>query len=152
MTIVLNAALVYCALLLVFRVAGRRTFLQLTNFDLVLLLIISEATQSALVGRDTSLVGALLAVLTLIMLDIGLSLCKRRFPRVEKWIDGVPLMLIRRGKLLEERISRARLDADDILRAARESHGIATLEQIEYAILEPNGEISIIPLRDDAKA
>lgn len=147
MTTVLNAALIYCILLIIFRVAGRRTVLQLTNFDFVLLLIVSEATQSALVGHDPSLTGSVLAIVTLVMLDIALSLCKMRFPALERWIDGVPLTLVRRGQVLTDRMARSRVDLEDVLRAAREFHGIGKLEEIEYAILEPNGRISIIPVQ-----
>ncbi len=148
MASVLNAALVFVALLVIFRVAGRRTVLELTNFDFVLLLIVSEATQSALVGKDVSVTGSLLVVITLVMLNVGLSLVKQRWPNFDRWVEGIPVVLVRNGKVLGDRLKMSRVELDDIQRAAREFYGIGTLEEIEYAVLEANGKISIIPVEE----
>jgi len=64
---------------------------------------------------------------------------------VEKWLDGVPVIIVVEGKLLQDRMDQARVDADDILEAARQSHGLERLDQIKYAVLERSGGISIIP-------
>jgi uncharacterized membrane protein YcaP (DUF421 family) len=143
--VILNAVGIYLFLMVVFRIAGRRTMGQLTTFDFVLLLIISEAVQNALVGRDASMTGAMLAVLTLVLLDILLSLVKRRWTKLEHWIDGVPLIIVRDGEVLEERMERARVDREDLLTSAREARGIPSLAGIEHAVLETNGGISVIP-------
>jgi len=145
MDTVLRAAAVYVALLVIFRVAGRRTLAQVTTFDFVLLLIISEATQNALVGDDFSVTTAILAILTLVGLDIGSSLLKRDFRFFDKMIDGVPTILVENGRALSERLSRARLSEDDVLEAARHAQGLERLDQIKYAVLEVNGGITIIP-------
>jgi uncharacterized membrane protein YcaP (DUF421 family) len=144
---VVRAGIVYILLLGLFRVAGKRTLAHTTTFDLVLLLIISEAIQNGLVGNDYSLTNAAVIVFTLVLLDIGLSLVKRRSPRLEALIDGVPLVLFRNGKPRDEDMARERVDMDDILAAARERHGVARVEDIEEAILERSGEISVIPRR-----
>jgi uncharacterized membrane protein YcaP (DUF421 family) len=145
MDAVLRAAAIYFALLVIFRIAGRQSLSELTLFDFVLLLIISEATQQALLGNDFSMTNALLVIVTLIGIDIGLSQVKRRWPMVDLWLEGAPLILVEHGVPLESRLKAARLRIEDILESAREKHGLERLEQINYAILEKNGKISIIP-------
>jgi uncharacterized membrane protein YcaP (DUF421 family) len=142
--IILRSLAVYAIVWLVFRVSGKRTLKDLTTFDFVLLLIISECTQQALIGQDYSITGAGLAIMSLVGADIGLSLLKRRFSKVEKVLDSVPVLLIEKGRLHSDRMSKERIDEADILSSAREGYGIASLEQIDYAILETNGSISII--------
>ena len=142
---IIRAAIVFTTLLVVFRIAGRRTLNQMTNFDFVLLLIISEATQNAMIGNDYSLTNGLLVILTLIGLNILLSHVKQRFPAINRWMDGLPMVIVKHGKPLNELMVWARVDESDILSSARESQGLERMEQIKYAVLEINGNISIIP-------
>lgn len=145
METVLRAVGIYVMLLVVFRIAGRRTLSQATTFDFVLLLIIGETTQQALLGNDYSITNAFLLVVTLIGIDIGLSLLKQRSAKLDQLIDGVPLIIVQDGCLLKQRMAKARVDEHDVLTAARETQGLERLEQIKYAVLEANGGISIIP-------
>ena len=145
MDTVLRAAAVYIVVLLVLRLAGRRTVAEMTPFDLVLLLIIGDATQQALLGDDFSLTTAFLVVATLIVLDILLSLLKERFGSLAKLIDGVPMVIVENGQPLRERMRRARVSLDDVMLSARESQGIERLEEIKFAVLEVSGGISVIP-------
>jgi uncharacterized membrane protein YcaP (DUF421 family) len=145
MDTVLRAAAVYIVVLLVLRLAGRRTVAEMTPFDLVLLLIIGDATQQALLGDDFSLTTAFLVVATLIVLDILLSLLKERFASLAKLIDGVPMVIVENGQPLRERMRRARVSLDDVMLSARESQGIERLEEIKFAVLEVSGGISVIP-------
>jgi uncharacterized membrane protein YcaP (DUF421 family) len=145
---VLRAAAIYLFLLVLFRIAGKRTLSDVTTFDFVLLLIIGEATQQALLGEDFSLTNAFLAILTLIGIDIALSLWQQRWPRLEKWLEGTPLVIVEHGQPLRERMQRVRVSDEDILTAARERQGLARMDQIQYAVLERSGGISIIPKRD----
>jgi uncharacterized membrane protein YcaP (DUF421 family) len=145
METVLRAAAIYVVLLLIMRIAGRRTLSEMTTFDFVLLLIIGEATQNALIGDDFSVTNAALAIITLIGLDIGSSLLKRRFPHFGKVVDGVPTILVENGKPLPDRLYRSRLSEDDVLEAARQLQGIERMDQIKYAVLEVSGGISVIP-------
>lgn len=145
METVLRGAAIYVVLLLVFRIAGKRTLSQATTFDFVLLLIIGEATQQALLTDDYSVTNAVLIIVTIVGIDIGLALLKQRLPRVERLIDGLPLVIVEDGRPLKERMARARVDEEDILTAARETHGVARMDQIAYAVLERSGGISIIP-------
>ena len=142
---VMRAAAIYGLLLVVFRFTGNRSLGQITTFDFILLLIISEAIQNGMVGNDYSVTNAVLLVLTLVMLDIGLSLVKSRVPIVEKWLEGVPVVIVEHGRPLLDRMRQSRVDVSDVLTAARKLHGLERMDQIKYAILERGGDISIIP-------
>jgi uncharacterized membrane protein YcaP (DUF421 family) len=143
---VLRAAAIFGFLLLLFRIAGKRSLAQITVFDFVLLLIIGEATQQALLGNDFSVINALVVIATLMCLDLGLTLAKGWWPKLDPVLDSVPVIIVEHGKLLKERIGRERIDLSDIMAAARERHGLERLEQVKYAVLERSGGISIIPV------
>ncbi|WP_298720498.1 YetF domain-containing protein [uncultured Ferrovibrio sp.] len=145
MDIVLRAAAMYIFLLVVFRIAGRRTFSQMTSFDFVLLLVIGEATQQALLGDDFSVTNALIIIVSLIAIDIVFSLAKNRFPKLDRMVEGVPMIVVENGRVLKQRLERARISEDDVLEAARELWGLETLAQVKYAVLEANGHITVIP-------
>lgn len=150
MDLVLRAAIVYVALLIIFRLTGKRSLSETTPFDLVLLLIFAEALESALVDDDHSVTGAFIVILTLVVLDIGMSLVKQRWLGAEKLLEGLPLVVMDDGELLRDRMQKARIDEGDILAAARELQGIDSLEQIRMAVLERSGAISIIPRQQSA--
>lgn len=145
MDMVLRAGFIYLLLIVVFRISGRRTLLEMNSFDFILLLIISEACQQAILGEDFSLVGAAIAIVTLIVMDIALSFLKGKFQGVWLAMDGPPVLLIDDGKILELRMKKMSISHDDLLTSARKSNGILQLDQIRYAILEQNGKITIIP-------
>jgi uncharacterized membrane protein YcaP (DUF421 family) len=149
---VLRAAAVYMFLLILFRLAGKRTLAEVTTFDFVLLLIISEATQQAMVDGDNSMTNAFLLVSTLIGLNVLMSELKQRFKGVERTLDSLPLLIVENGNPLRHRMNKERIDVDDVLDAARETHGLERLDQIKYAVLERNGKISIIPIEQARSA
>ena len=140
---VIRALVVYAVLMVLFRITGRRSLGQITTFDFILLLIISEAIQNGLVGESYSITNAFVLVTTLVLVDVLLSLVKQRFPRFEKYLDGTPLVIVERGRLLQDRMRKARVDEGDLLNAARRE-GLERLAQIKHAVLERNGDISII--------
>lgn len=146
METVLRAAGIYLVLMIVMKVAGRRTLMQMTSFDFILLLIISEATQQALLGDDFSVTGAALTIITLVSIDILLGMLKERLPVTERLIDGTPIILVDNGHPLSERMKKAGVDDNEVLLAARSSQGLERMEQIKFAILEKNGQISVIPV------
>lgn len=148
MDAVLSACAIYAALLVVLRIGGNRTLGQTTTFDFVMLLIIAETTQQALLGDDFSVTNALLLITTLVGLDIGLSLLKRRWPKLDRLVEGIPMVIVENGKPLLDRMHKARVDEEDVLAAARESQGLKRMDQIEYAVLERSGGISVVPKRD----
>ena len=145
MEAVLRATAIYLALLALFKIAGRRTLADISNFDLLLLLIIGEATQQALLGDDFSITNALIVIVTLIAIDVGLSFVKLRFARIDMLIEGTSTLIVEDGRPLKKRLREARLREEDILLTARQSQGLERMNQIKYAILEKNGKISIIP-------
>lgn len=142
---VLRGLAVYFVLLTVTRVSGRRTLAQVTPFDFVLLLIIAETTQQALLGEDFSITNAVVLILTLFVADIGLSYFKQWSPRTAAMLDGSPTVLISRGKPDYQALSRTRISIDDVLVSARQQHGLARLDQIDHAVLEVSGNLSIVP-------
>jgi uncharacterized membrane protein YcaP (DUF421 family) len=142
---VIRGLIVYVFLLVVFRISGKRTLSEATAFDLVLLLIISETTQQAMVDNDHSMTNAVLLILTLVGADILLSLVKQWFPILEPILDGTAVILVRDGQPLKERMDRERVDVDDVLEAARLQLGLEELSQIKLAVLERGGKISIVP-------
>lgn len=145
METVLRAASVYVILLLLFRLAGRRSLHQITTFDLVLLLIIGEVAQPALTGDDMSVTTAMIAIVTLLVIDIAFSLIKRDVPLADRILDGQPTLLVLNGALLDREMRMARVDLADVMQAARERQGIVRLEDVGMAVLEVGGAISIIP-------
>ncbi len=145
MEMILRAVAIYLILLVVFKIAGRRALLQMTSFDLILLLIISEATQQALLGDDFSVTGAMLTIITLVVIDMPFGLAKKYISGAESMFDGSPVILVVHGELQQEKLKKVDVSCDDILVSARQNHGIYQLEKIKYAILERNGHISIIP-------
>jgi uncharacterized membrane protein YcaP (DUF421 family) len=146
MSAVLHGAITYFFVWLIFRITGKRTMSDATTFDFVLLLIISETTQSSLTDNDNSTINSFLLITTMIGLDLLLSLIKQRWQGFEKTLDGVPLVILENGVPLTDRLNKLRVDVGDILSAARELQGLERLDQIKYAVLERNGGITVIPL------
>jgi uncharacterized membrane protein YcaP (DUF421 family) len=142
---VLRAAAIDAFLLVAFRLSGKRLLSQIATFDFVLLLIISEATQQALLGNAFSVTNTFVVILSLVGLDIGLPLLKQRFPRLDRWIDDVPLVIVEDDRPIKERMEKARIDESDVLTSARALQGLERMDQIKYAVLERSGGISIIP-------
>jgi len=148
MEMVLRGLAIYVLLLLLFRIGGKRALSEVTTFDFVLLLIVAEATQQALLGEDYSLTNAVVVIMTLIGLDIALSVWKQRWPRVAQIIEGVPLVIVEDGKPIRSRMDRERIDDEDVLSAARQHQGLERMDQIKYAVLERNGGITVVPKRE----
>lgn len=143
---VLRGVAVYIIILLIVRLSGKRTMAEVTVFDLVLILIIAETTQQALLGDDFSIVNAALLIITLVTMDIGLSYVKQYLPVASKVMDGTPTLLVSNGKADERALKRARVDKEEILSSARFQMGLERFDQIKYAVLEADGDISIIPV------
>jgi uncharacterized membrane protein YcaP (DUF421 family) len=147
---VIRGLIIYLFLMLVFRLSGKRTLAQTTPFEFILLLIISEVTQQALVGEDYSITASLILITTLVGMDLLLSIIKQKWRGFEKVTEGSPLIVVANGKLLQNRAGKSRVSEEDILEAARNLHGLERMEQIKYAVLELDGSISIIPKESEA--
>lgn len=144
METVIRGLAIYFSLLVIVRLSGRRTLAQMTPFDLVIILVISETTQQAMVGEDFSITASVLLILTLFTADIALSYVKRWWPYSARLIDGVATVLVVNGEFEEEAMRGCRLERRDVLEAARSQQGIETVKDIKFAILEVDGNISIV--------
>jgi uncharacterized membrane protein YcaP (DUF421 family) len=142
---VVRGLAVYLFVFIIFRIMGKRSLKETTTFDFVLLLIISETTTDALIGEDYSLMACFVMVSTLVAADILMSFLKSKFKWFEKATDGVPLVIVDKGTPLKKRMEKTKVDEEDVLEAARLTHGLERMEQIKYAVLEKDGSISIIP-------
>lgn len=143
--VVASSAAIYLLLLLIFRIAGRRTLAETSSFDLVLLLIIGETTQNAMVGQDDTVLSAAIAILSLVSLDMGITYLKKAFPTFDRLLEGNPVLLVSEGKIQELALNANGLDAEDLKEAARLSHGLKEVKEIRQATLERDGKISIVP-------
>jgi uncharacterized membrane protein YcaP (DUF421 family) len=141
-----RTAVVYLVLLVGLRLTGKRQVGQLTPFDLLLLLLLANAVQNAMVGQDTSLVGGLVAAGTLLLLNAGVARFVWRLPEAARLVEGTPTILIRHGTILTPSLAQEGISKDDLLRALRE-HGIEEVSAVRSAILEVDGTISV--LRED---
>ncbi len=141
---VLHAVGVYAFVLILVRLSGRRTVGDVTLFDFVLLLLVAEGTQQALLGDDFSVTNGLLVVATLFTLDIGLSELKQKFGALARIMEGTSLIIIDDGRVLEDRMRKARVGVDDVMEQARKQQGIELLDQIKFAVIERDGAISVI--------
>jgi uncharacterized membrane protein YcaP (DUF421 family) len=145
MDTVLRAVAIYLGLLIILRCSGKRSLAQITTFDFVLLLVLGESTQQALIGDDFSITTGLLLIGSLVGIDITFSFLKERSAWFDRWVDGLPLVIVADGRPLHDRMRQSRVDEGDILAAARERQGLERIDQIKYAVLERSGAISIVP-------
>jgi uncharacterized membrane protein YcaP (DUF421 family) len=142
---IIRALVVYVLLLIIFRIAGKRSLSEQTTFDLVLALVISEAVQQALLDSDNSLTNAVLVVIGLVGFDILVSHASHRSEKLSRWLEGKPIVLMEEGRMHPRYMARERITPAEIMQAARDKHGLARMEEIDYAVAEPSGEITIVP-------
>jgi uncharacterized membrane protein YcaP (DUF421 family) len=141
--LILRAVVVYVFLLVLLRVTGKRQVGQLAPFDLVLLLVLSNAVQNSMNGGDNSLVGGLLVAATLVALNFLVGYLTYRSKKLEALIEGRPQVLIHNGKLIQEVVSGANLSHHEIQAALRQG-GCTCIDEVHVAVLENNGAISVI--------
>lgn len=142
--VAIRTAIVYLFLVVGLRLAGRREVGQMSILDLVVILIIANGVQNAMIGENTTLVGGLISAGTLIILDRGLDAVLRRNRRVARVLEGEPVLLVSGGRVLERALSRASLERSELDAAVR-AHGVASVSDVSLAVLETDGSISVIP-------
>lgn len=147
---VLRAASVYLALMVLMRLAGKRTLSQLTPFDLLVMLLLSEAVSPSIGGNDSSILGGLIRAATLIGLNLVVAYATARSRTVERFVQGAPVVIGRHGQLFDKVLRREHIGRDDIDKALREAH--CELSELELAMLEADGQITICKASDDAQA
>lgn len=148
--LLLRAAVVYFALLLLVRLSGKRTVGQFTPFDLVVVMLISEAVTGALSAEDTSITGGLVVAATLIALNYGMGFITARSKRADRLVEGSPVLVARDGAIYKDALRRQNISEADFRESMRK-HGIPREEQIRFAFLETNGEITIVDREAAAK-
>ena len=141
--IVLRTTIVYAIILIGIRLAGKREVGQMTPFDLVLLLLISNAVQNAMTGPDTSVSGGIIAAVTLLLINAAVTQLVWKNQKARKVIEGSPTILIRHGRMLEKNLEKERITAESLIQALRE-HGIAAISDVSIAVLEIDGSISCL--------
>lgn len=142
--LVARSIVVYVVLLLALRVFGKREIGQFTLFDLVLVLLVANAVQPAVTGPDTSLAGGLLIILTLVVTNRIVAEGRRRVPLLRQVLESPATTIARDGAWLDDQVTHEGLDAVDLEEALRE-HGIASVDEVALAVLEPDGSISVVP-------
>jgi uncharacterized membrane protein YcaP (DUF421 family) len=140
---ILRAAIVYFMILVFIRVSGKRQVGQMTPFDLVLFLLISNAVQNSMNGGDNSITAGAILAATLVLLSSAIGWITRRNRKLEKLIDGEAEILIHNGKLRPHALERAGLTQHDLLAALREAD-CAAIQDVHSAILETNGRITVL--------
>jgi uncharacterized membrane protein YcaP (DUF421 family) len=140
---VLRAVLIYTALLIALRLFGKREVGQFTLYDLVFILLVANALQPAITGPDTSLGGGLVLIVALVGTNYFVGKLDS-LPRFHHLFTPAPAILVRDGKLIQESMKRERVEDEEIYMAMRE-HGIEDLKEVQLAVLEPDGTISIVP-------
>jgi uncharacterized membrane protein YcaP (DUF421 family) len=148
---VLRAGAVYLFILVAFRFSGKRQVGQLTPFDLVVLLIISNIVQNAMIGPDNSLLGAFIGVITVLVLNWLFVETSYRFKKARRMLEGEPVLLVHNGKVYRDRLERERLTMDELLAAIREN-GLSDPLDVRVAMLEENGQISVIPREKEVRS
>ena len=143
--VIVRTAVVYLFLVLILRLSGKREVGQMSILELIVILLISDAVQNSMVGDDMTLAGGLLAVLTLLGLDYGLSRLTGRSRRLRRAIEGEPRLLVRDGRLLDQALREEKIEPEKV-RAAVRAQGVARVEDVRLAVLETDGSISVIPM------
>ena len=143
---VLRAVIVYAVLLAMIRMSGKRTMGQFTAFDMLLIVLLGNAVQNALLGKDTSMTGGLLLAATLMTLNWLVGFATSRNKRVERLLEGEPVVLARDGHVYRDVLRRELVSRDDFAKSMREA-GCSDISRVRLALLETNGHITLL-LRD----
>jgi uncharacterized membrane protein YcaP (DUF421 family) len=143
MDIVIRAAVIFAFLYLLMRMLGRRELSSMEPFDIILLVVIGDLVQQGVTQSDYSVTGALLAVSTIALLTVLVSWSSYRFGKLRPVLAGEPIVLIGDGELIEKNLRRQRLTVEEVESEARIEQ-INSLEDVRWAILETNGQISFV--------
>jgi uncharacterized membrane protein YcaP (DUF421 family) len=144
MDIVLRGIVLFVFVSFVMRVVGRRELSSLGAVDLVLLIVLGDAIQQGLTQDDYSVTGAMIAVSTIAVMQVSLSYVGFRFRSLRPMLEGEPIVIVQDGRVIERNLRRDRITVDEVLEEARQ-HQIGSLDDVAWAVLEPNGTISFLP-------
>lgn len=147
MEIVIRAVVIFFFLWLVTRAVGRSTLGELSTFDLLLYVTMGDLIQQAVTQQDFSVTGGMLAVGTFALLTVLLSWSQWRFPKLQPYVNGRAVVVMRDGELVEKALRQQRLSLTDLMAAARQQ-GIRWLDEVDLAVLEADGRISFFTRND----
>lgn len=139
---IVRGAVVYCVLLVMVRVSGKRTVGQFKPFDLLVVMLLSEAVSNSLNGSDDSLIGGLIVASTLIVLNVGMAVATARSRKIAELADGTAVLLGRDGRIFDDVRKASRITEDDIEQALHEAD--CKLEDVRCIFLESDGSISVL--------
>jgi len=143
---ILRGIIIYVFLIALLRVTGKRQIGQMSPFDLVLLLVLSNAVQNSMNGGDNSVIGGMISAATLVAVNWLVGIWTYKSKRAETLIEGRPELLIHNGKLFEKALTKSLLSRHELRAALRES-GCSDIDDVQAAFLENDGTISVIPKR-----
>jgi len=141
--IVLSSVAVYLFIIIAIRLFGKKELSQLSVIDLVFILLISNAVQNAMVRGDETLYGGLVAALSLFTVNYILKKLQLKFPKFGRFVQGDAIMLVYHGKIIPSHLRMAGISEDEIMEAIRE-HGVETVKEVDLAVLEVDGNISVL--------
>ena len=139
----MRAFLIYAGLLLALRLFGKREVGQFTLYDLVFILLVANALQPAITGPDSSLLGGFILIVTLVSLNYGVGMLDN-LPQFHRLFTPAPAVIVRDGKYLTDVMKREGVDQDEVEMSMRE-HGVTDMKDVQLAVLEPDGTISVVP-------
>jgi uncharacterized membrane protein YcaP (DUF421 family) len=142
--IVVRTVVVYLAVYIGLRFMGKRELGQMTVFDLVVILLIANAVQNAMVGPDVSVVGGVLAAFVLLVANRGIAALRLRGEFWGRLLEGTPTVLIEDGDFVVPHLHKEGLERSEVEMAMRE-HGVESVREVRLAVLETDGSISIVP-------
>src|SRR3954469_10722545 len=143
MDIVLRAALAYCFVLFITRVIGRRELSSLQPFDLILLIVLGDLIQQGVTQSDYSVTGLMLAGGTIALIQLSVSYLGFKFRFLRPVLEGEPIVIVQDGKVIDRNLERERITVEEVAEEARQNQ-IASLEEVQWAVLETSGAISFI--------
>jgi uncharacterized membrane protein YcaP (DUF421 family) len=141
---ILRGIIIYVFLIALLRLSGKRQIGQMAPFDLVLLLVLSNAVQNAMNGGDNSVIGGIISAVTLVGTNWLVGLLTFKSKALESLVEGRPDVLIHNGKLFEAGLEHAKLTHHELMTALRKG-GCSCVEDVHAALLESDGTISVIP-------
>ena len=147
--IIIRTSVVYVAILIGLRLAGKRQVSQLAIHDFVLILLISNAVQNAMVGDNNSLIGGLCAAGVLIVVNVVLSVAVFRNHAAQRFLEGSPVLLAYDGSAIQEHLDKVKITLEELRGVIRE-HGLDSMKMVHSAVLELDGTISIVPVEQAA--
>ena len=140
---IVRAALVYFFILIAFRLLGKRQVGQMTKYDLIVMLVIANVLQNAMIGEDASVAGGMLGALTILLLNLGVAWFSYRSKKFEQLIEGMPTPVVFNGRVIEKNLRIEQMSREDLLAALRRQ-GIFHLDEVKLAVIEDNGAVAVL--------